>query len=326
MSSIPISILLPVYNGEDNLQNAIESVLNQDYEEFEFIIVNNASNDNTASIINKYTEDNRIKVYNNTNTIPRLENFIKAFSLASPESKWLKFVGDDDRLLPSCLSEMFRAGEEQGGSEKIGIISSYHYIGDELQEGFIPADQDSLAGWQVLRKLLLEPGYRAALYSPASIMVSHKAYLQHGPFRRDLLHADSELFYRILNSYGFAFVRKPLTITGYHSASGQAKSTEKGDTFREAYIIRYYNLSQYNNLKFSIMEVEKIKYNLVKDSTGFILARLAHGEYRTVLKHLTEVPFKALYYLPFCLLYFIVLGIGKIARGEKFKVFNSSRD
>lgn len=321
MPPVQASVLLPVYNGEDNLKYAVESVLDQDYQDFEFIIVDNASSDNTAKIINDYSKDKRVKVFTNEVTIPRLENFIKVFTLASPDSKWLKFIGDDDRLLPSSLSEMIRVGEKQGGAEKIGIVSSYHYIGDQLQEGFLPAGQEHLVGCQILRKLLLEPRTRVALYSPASILVSHKAYREYGPFNSELLHADSELFYRILNNYDFAFVHKPLTVTGYHSASGQAKSTEKGDTFREAYLIRYKNLALYNNLSLSVLEVERIKFNLVNDSTGFILARLAGGNYKMALDHLAEIPVKAMYYLPVSMIYFIGLGIKKIIRGEKFKVF-----
>lgn len=325
MPSVQVSVMLPVYNGEEKIRNAVESVLEQDYRDFEFIIVNNASSDDTAKIIREYCKDKRVKLFHNEVTIPRLENFIKAFSLASPESRWLKFIGDDDRLLPSCLSEMVRVGEEQGGMEKIGIVSSYHYIGDELQEGFLPAGQESLVGAQILRKLLLEPRTRIALYSPASILVSQKAYLEFGPFNSELLHADSELFYRIMNSYDFAFVHKPLTVTGYHSASGQAKSTEKGDTFREAYLIRYKNIKLYNNLSLSPLDVEKIKFNLVNDSTGFILARLAAGNYKRALNHLAEIPVQASYYLPVSLIYFIGLGIKKMLRGEKFKVFNDNK-
>lgn len=321
MPPVRVSVLLPVYNGEDNLKHAVESVLDQDYKDFEFIIVDNASSDDTARIIKEYSKDKRVKVFTNEATITRLENFIKAFSLVSPDSKWLKFIGDDDRFLPSCLSEMVRVGEEQGGAEKVGIVSSYYYIGDELQEGFLPAGQEHLAGCQILRKLLLEPRIRVALYSPASILVSHKAYLEFGPFNSELLHADSELFYKILNSYDFAFVHKPLTVTGYHGASGQAKSTEMGDTFREAYLIRYKNLALYYNLSLSGLEVERIKLNLVNDSTGFILARLAVGNYKIALNHLTEIPVKALYYLPVSIIYFTWLGIKKLIKGEKFKVF-----
>lgn len=58
-----ISVLMSVYNGEKYLHEAIESILKQSCRDFEFIIVNDGSNDNTLEIIRSYTSDQRIKVY-----------------------------------------------------------------------------------------------------------------------------------------------------------------------------------------------------------------------------------------------------------------------
>lgn len=61
-----ISVLLPVYNGETYLRETIESILNQTYDNFEFIIINDGSTDRTASIIKQYT-DPRIRFYDQQN-------------------------------------------------------------------------------------------------------------------------------------------------------------------------------------------------------------------------------------------------------------------
>ncbi len=61
-----VSIVLPTYNGEKYIRYSIESVLNQTYKNWELIIVNDFSNDNTFSIINEYAKtDERIKIINN---------------------------------------------------------------------------------------------------------------------------------------------------------------------------------------------------------------------------------------------------------------------
>lgn len=61
-----VSVIMPVYNSEEYLNQAIESMLNQTFKDFEFIIINDGSNDRSMEIINKYLEkDNRIKVYSN---------------------------------------------------------------------------------------------------------------------------------------------------------------------------------------------------------------------------------------------------------------------
>lgn len=63
-----VSIVLPVYNGEEYLEKSIESVLRQTYENFEFIIVNDGSTDHTKEIVDKYALiDNRIRVIHKQN-------------------------------------------------------------------------------------------------------------------------------------------------------------------------------------------------------------------------------------------------------------------
>ena len=318
----PASVLLPVYNGQAHVRQAIKSVLAQDYPKFEFIIVDNASTDNTPAIINEYASDRRLKVYRNEKTVPRLENFVRAFELAAPESCWLKFIGDDDRLLEQCLSEMIRAGEE---GENVGLVSSHYYDGDRLVTGILPKGQEWVEGSEFLRRLLLEPAARSTVFSPASLLVSHRAYREMGGFRTDLLHADSELFYRILNRYNLAFVHRPLTVTGFHGASGQAGSTASGHTFAEAYLIRYRNLKLYDRIRLRVWEKERIKFNLVNDSVGFMLSRLARGDFKTVFSHLKKISATACYHLPLSLGYFLVLGVKKLVRGEPIRLFKKNK-
>ena len=57
-----VSVIVPVYNGEDKLKRCVESILNQDYEDLELILVNDGSKDNSRAIIDEYAEkDSRIK-------------------------------------------------------------------------------------------------------------------------------------------------------------------------------------------------------------------------------------------------------------------------
>ncbi len=317
-----VSVILPVYNGEAHLSAAIESVLNQDYDNFEFIIVDNASTDRTAEIIARYKKDKRIKVIRNDQTLPRLDNFCLAFSSASKENRWFKYVGDDDHLLPTCLSAMVQAGELNDNN---GLVCSYYYNGDHLVKGVVPEDINHIPGPKILRKLLLEPEARSTIFSPTSVLISSAIYREMNGFRTDLLHADNELFFRILNKYDLAYVHKPLTAIGYHGESGQAKSTAQGITFVEAYLIRYFNLKIYNNVYLKPLEVEAIKYNLVTDSTGFLLKKLFRGEIKTAVSHLGKIPLSTIYYLPLSLIYFLFLAVKKIFRREQFILFSRNK-
>jgi glycosyltransferase involved in cell wall biosynthesis len=99
-----VSIGLPVFNGDKYLEEAICSILNQDYRDFELIIVDNASTDRTQDICTKYVKvDNRIKYVRNKQNIGIVQNFNKAFGLSSGE--YFKWAAYDDTVEPNFLSQ-----------------------------------------------------------------------------------------------------------------------------------------------------------------------------------------------------------------------------
>jgi len=315
-----VSVLLPVFNGAAYVRSAVESVLGQTYKNYEFIIVDNASTDGTAAILDDYIKESRLRVIRNQSTVPRLENFRIAFDAASPDSRWYKFIGDDDCLMQGCLTEMIKAGER---FDNVGLVASWYYNNSQLVKGMIEENEELVEGPAILKRMLVEPAARSTLFSPTSVLIAPAAYWAMGGFRTDLLHADAELFYRMLNFYDLAYVHKPLTAIGYHGSSGQALSTVRGDTFVEAYLIRYRNLDQYNRVDLKWAEVERIKYNLVSDSVGYILARIARRDCKAALKHLMRIPFTALYHLLPALFYFLGIAFKKLLHREPFRIFGS---
>lgn len=93
MSTQKISVIMPAYNHERYVGEAIESVLNQSYENFEFIIINDGSTDRTPEIINSY-KDSRIKYYNQENNdAPSTLN--KALSIAKGD--YISIINSDDK-------------------------------------------------------------------------------------------------------------------------------------------------------------------------------------------------------------------------------------
>ncbi len=81
-----ISIVIATYNGEKYLREQIESVLNQSYNNFEIIIVDDCSTDNTIQIINDLiAKDSRVKLFRNESNLGYIKNFEKGCSLANGE-------------------------------------------------------------------------------------------------------------------------------------------------------------------------------------------------------------------------------------------------
>lgn len=103
MNSRPwVSIGLPVYNGEDYLEDAIAAFLRQTFTDFELIISDNASSDRTEAICRSFAaQDPRIRYYRNAENIGAAENFNRVVHLAG--GKYFKWAAHDDLCEPTFL-------------------------------------------------------------------------------------------------------------------------------------------------------------------------------------------------------------------------------
>jgi glycosyltransferase involved in cell wall biosynthesis len=99
-----VSIGIPVFNGENFLKKALDSILSQTYTDFEIIISDNASTDKTQEICLKYAaKDDRIRYYRNEENIGAKENFNRLVSLSN--SQYFKWAAHDDVHAPKYLEK-----------------------------------------------------------------------------------------------------------------------------------------------------------------------------------------------------------------------------
>lgn len=97
-----VSVCIPVYNGEDFIAAAIESVLRQTWMDFELVVVDNHSTDRTLEIASRY-RDNRMRVFANDRNLGPERNWNKALQLARGD--FIKLLCHDDVLYPACLDK-----------------------------------------------------------------------------------------------------------------------------------------------------------------------------------------------------------------------------
>lgn len=106
-----ISVIMSVYNGEAYLKEAIESVINQTFKNFELIIINDCSTDSTAEILAELSlKDERIKVHINEVNLKLPASLNKAIALS--EGKYIARMDADDICLPERLEKQFKFMEE----------------------------------------------------------------------------------------------------------------------------------------------------------------------------------------------------------------------
>ena len=99
-----ISVIIPVYNAEKTIRRCLESIMSSEYEEYEVIVVDDGSTDNSASILFEYVNrDRRVKIINQPNSGPSIARN-KGLELA--EGEIIAFVDSDDYVRNDYLDQL----------------------------------------------------------------------------------------------------------------------------------------------------------------------------------------------------------------------------
>jgi glycosyltransferase involved in cell wall biosynthesis len=211
-----VSIVTPVYNAEKYLNECIESVLNQTYQNWEYVIVNNCSTDNSKEIAIKYSKkDKRIRVHDNKKFLKLMQNWNYSMHQISPKSKYCKVVHADDWLFPECIEKMVEVAEK---NTSVGIVSAYRLDETRINLDGLPYPSTIVSGRLICRLSLLENIYvfgspTSTLIRSSNIRARDKFYEEHS------IHADEEVCYEILKKADLGFVHKVLTYTRRHNES-----------------------------------------------------------------------------------------------------------
>lgn len=236
-----VSVIMPTYNRSGLLKLAVESVLMQDFTDYEIIITDNCSTDDTAEIIAKLS-DKRIRYFLNPVNIGLTRNYNRALSLAN--GKYIAVFSDDDVMLPGNLTA------------KVSILDQYPSVGlvqsntKEIDgQGAVTNDEHSQGWnnriWSEMTSKPLMTGKRAydILYdewnfvSMPTVMV-RKRILDDAKieFNNQLTFIlDWDMWLNIARLSDFYFIEKPLVQIRTHGMNLTAKSS--GDIiFRERMI------------------------------------------------------------------------------------------
>jgi len=125
-----ISVITPCYNREKFIGQAVESVLAQTFPDFELIIVDDGSVDNSRDVVRKYVDD-RVQLIVQENRGP---SEARNAGLRSSRGKWVKFLDSDDLMEPDCLrQQMENIGVSPPNSVVLGTAASLDEVGNVLR-------------------------------------------------------------------------------------------------------------------------------------------------------------------------------------------------
>ncbi len=239
MKNMPfVSILTPVFNGEKYIEECINSVINQSYENFEYIIVNNCSTDSTYSIALCYEKmDPRIRVINNQEFLGVIENHNTAFRLISKDCAYCKVVSADDCITSDYLIKMISFAESH---PTVGIVGCYQQSRDKIKWKKLPKDVSIITGREICRIGLLEGG--EVFGTPTSLLYRSELVRRSDKFYpHSLDYADTSACYKNLIDCDFGFVHEVLSYERIHDQqiSEVVRNKGKGNVANIQILLEY---------------------------------------------------------------------------------------
>lgn len=129
-----VSFAIPVRNGEPFLNQALDSVCAQEYDDFEVVVCDNASTDGTPDVVRRFSErDPRVRYVRNAEDIGQIENFNRVFELSRGD--FIRWMGADDRLEPDYAGKCVSALDAR--PDAVGVTTQWRYIDDTGQVEFL---------------------------------------------------------------------------------------------------------------------------------------------------------------------------------------------
>ncbi|MCH6257881.1 glycosyltransferase [Puniceicoccaceae bacterium K14] len=253
MEELPlITILTPVYNGESCLRNCIESVINQSYKNWVYVIIDNQSTDKTKEIAQSYADnDSRIVIKKTPNFITSVQNHNFSLQQVAPDSKYIKIVHADDWIFPECIEKMVEIGEN---FPRVGLIGSYRLDGKNVGHNGLPHPSETTSGKEIGRGVFLA---KYELFgNPTSTMFRRAAISRDRDFfNENNIHYDTEACFQVLSEWDFGFVHQVLTKTTRHEGS----ITSKIDNLNTRFLGSLTCLYHFGEKFFSQEELTRLK-------------------------------------------------------------------
>lgn len=200
-----VTVLMPVYNGEKYLRQAIDSILEQTFLDFEFLILNDGSTDRTMEIVESYN-DSRIRMVHNEKNMKLIFTLNKGINLA--RGKYIARMDCDDISLPERLTKQVAFMDEH---PEVGILGGSIYIidgnGKRKYKVQYPTKHHVFC-WGL------------CFYCPVAhptVMMRKEVIVSVGGYNNDMVHAeDYDLWYRLNRRTNFANLKDVLLYLRKH--------------------------------------------------------------------------------------------------------------
>ena len=279
MNNPKVTVLMPVYNGEQYLNEAIDSVLNQTFTDFEFLIINDGSSDKSREIILSYN-DERIRLVDNPENLKLIATLNKGIELANGE--YIARMDADDIMLPERLAIQVNFMNK---NEDVAVCGSWiKYFGAKNYiRKYKKTDKD------ICENMILA----SPIAHPTAIIRKKTLTKNKIKYRKEYIHAEDYYFWYEISKHGkLANIQQVLL--NYRSTAEQITNKYAPIQIETTKAIRRKIINDNtNNLLKSTTEIStKIIKNITKN-------RYSHFFSYTLYMSLNKYNFKSLFYFIF---------------------------
>ncbi len=221
-----ISVIIPVYNKEKYIQNTLESVLRQTFTDFEIIIIDDGSTDDSMDIATSFKHP-AIRIFRQKNQgVSMARN--KGASLA--KGNILAFLDADDLWLPEHLETLKKLSNKYPEAGFFATAYSIRY-NHQLKKDFIGNFDKT---YQLIPKFY-QYSYEFPLFFTSNFAVRKKVFLETGGFKKEVNAEDTEYFLRlgIRHLLGYA-----TNITMIHLYKTENSLSESCDIDKKTYLLK----------------------------------------------------------------------------------------
>ena len=198
-----VSIIIPTYNREHLLGRAIQSILNQTYQDFELIIVDDGSTDNTEKLVRKFNSERIKYIRHGENKGP---STARNTGIKSAKGDYIAFQDSDDEWMPEKLEKQIGAFEV--APPEVGIVYTGWYAVINNKKRYLPPAGVNPKDGDLFSTLLR----RSLLGTPAAL-IKRECFERAGMFDERFPPAeDWELFLRMSKFYQFKYINEPLVM------------------------------------------------------------------------------------------------------------------
>lgn len=212
------SVIIPTYNREKLIGRAIDSVLNQTFKDFELIIVDDGSTDNTKEIIERYTDQRIRYIYKENGG----QNSALNKGIEFAKGKYVAFLDSDDEWLDEKLRKVYI---KYHTDTNIDIV--YHYVGTRRKNGIVSLRNDCLEGY-VYKEVL----WQEYLCCPTALVCKKICLDRIGGFdEKFVMYQDDEICYRLTKLYHVGLIKQVLGVM--HGDASNRVTTDYVRTARD---------------------------------------------------------------------------------------------